>query len=91
MLGPQDAIGVVEAHCPQTVVRLQPATNRARIRADIGRIATGGGTDILPRSPRRTSSWRGGPLASSTRSSSPTAPLRGTGSPTSPAPCAPKA
>lgn len=49
MLGPQDAIGVVAFDTQaQTVVRLQPATNRARIRADIGRIAAGGGTDILP-------------------------------------------
>ena len=92
MLGPQDAIGVVAFDTqPQTVVRLQPATNRARIRADIGRIATGGGTDILPALTEAYIELAGGPRASSTRSSSPTAPLRGTGSPTSPAPCAPKA
>ncbi|MFT4704700.1 MAG: Ca-activated chloride channel family protein [Bradymonadia bacterium] len=49
ILGPQDAIGVIAFDTQaQTVVRLQPATNRARIRSDIGRIAVGGGTDILP-------------------------------------------
>lgn len=49
MLGPQDSIGVIAFDTvPETVVRLQQATNRARIRADIGRIGTGGGTDILP-------------------------------------------
>lgn len=49
MLGPQDSIGVIAFDTvPQTVVRLQQASNRARIRSDIGRIAPGGGTDILP-------------------------------------------
>lgn len=49
MLGPQDSIGVIAFDtAPTTVVRLQQASNRARIRADIGRIASGGGTDILP-------------------------------------------
>lgn len=49
MLGPQDSIGVIAFDTvPQTVVRLQQATNRARIRSDIGRIGAGGGTDILP-------------------------------------------
>ena len=49
MLGPQDSIGVIAFDTvPDTVVRLQQASNRARIRADIGRISSGGGTDILP-------------------------------------------
>lgn len=49
MLGPQDSIGVIAFDTvPDTVVRLQQASNRARIRSDIGRIAAGGGTDILP-------------------------------------------
>ena len=49
MLGPQDSIGVIAFDTvPNTVVRLQQASNRARIRADIGRINSGGGTDILP-------------------------------------------
>ncbi len=49
MLGPQDSIGVIAFDTvPNTVVRLQQASNRARIRSDIGRIAPGGGTDILP-------------------------------------------
>ncbi|MCB9532328.1 MAG: VWA domain-containing protein [Myxococcales bacterium] len=49
MLGPQDSIGVIAFDTePETVVRLQQAGNRARIRSDIGRIGTGGGTDILP-------------------------------------------
>lgn len=49
MLGPQDSIGVIAFDTvPNTVVRLQSASNRARIRSDIGRIAPGGGTDIFP-------------------------------------------
>jgi Ca-activated chloride channel family protein len=49
MLGAQDYIGVVAFDdAAETVVRLQPASNKSRIRADIGRIGTGGGTNILP-------------------------------------------
>ncbi len=49
MMGPQDFVGVVAFDTEaQTVVRLQPASNRSRIRSDIGRIAPGGGTDIFP-------------------------------------------
>jgi len=48
-LGPQDYVGVVAFDdIPQTVVRLQSASNRSRIRSDIGRIGAGGGTDIFP-------------------------------------------
>lgn len=49
MLGPQDSIGVVAFDTvAQVVVRMQSATNRSRIRSEIGRIGVGGGTDILP-------------------------------------------
>ena len=49
MLGPQDYVGVLAFDTVvDTVVRMQPATNRARIRSDIGRIGPGGGTDIFP-------------------------------------------
>lgn len=49
LLGPQDQVSVIAFDDrPDTVVRMQSASNRARIRADIGRIAPGGGTDILP-------------------------------------------
>lgn len=49
MLGPQDSVGVVAFDdYAETVVRIQSASNRSRIRSDIGRIGTGGGTNILP-------------------------------------------
>lgn len=49
ILGPQDSVGVIAFDdVPQTVVRLQNASNRSRIRTDIGRIASGGGTNIFP-------------------------------------------
>jgi len=48
MLAPQDSIGVLTFdHATYHTVRLQPATNRGRIRDDIGRISLGGGTDIF--------------------------------------------
>lgn len=49
LLGPQDRVGVIAFDVsPQTVVRLQSASNRVRINNDIGRVRPGGGTDILP-------------------------------------------
>jgi Ca-activated chloride channel homolog len=49
LLGPQDRVGVLAFDTrPQTIVRLQSASNRLRINTDIGRITPGGGTDILP-------------------------------------------
>ncbi len=49
LLGPQDSVGVIAFDDrPETVVRMQSASNRSRIRADIGRIGSGGGTDIFP-------------------------------------------
>ena len=49
LMGPQDLIGVIAFDdAPQTVVRMQSASNRSRIRADIGRIGPGGGTNIYP-------------------------------------------
>jgi Ca-activated chloride channel homolog len=49
LMQPEDLIAVVAFDSqPHTVVRLQPASNRQRILADIGGIRTGGGTNILP-------------------------------------------
>jgi Mg-chelatase subunit ChlD len=49
LLGPQDSVGVVAFDdVAQTVVPLQSATHRNRIRTDVGRIAPGGGTNVLP-------------------------------------------
>jgi Ca-activated chloride channel homolog len=49
LMKPDDLIAVVAFDSqPHTVVRMQPASNRQRILADIGGIRTGGGTNILP-------------------------------------------
>lgn len=49
MLAPQDFVGVIAFDdAPQTIVRMQSASNRSRIRSDIGRIGPGGGTNIFP-------------------------------------------
>jgi Ca-activated chloride channel homolog len=49
MLAPQDLITVVVFDSQaQTVVRLQPASNRQRILGDIAQIRASGGTNILP-------------------------------------------
>jgi Ca-activated chloride channel family protein len=49
LLGPQDSVGVIAFDdVPDVVVRVQNASNRSRIRSDIGRIGSGGGTNIFP-------------------------------------------
>jgi uncharacterized membrane protein len=49
LLGPQDQVGVIAFDdTPTTVVPLQSAANRTRIRDLIARIGVGGGTDIYP-------------------------------------------
>jgi Mg-chelatase subunit ChlD len=49
LLGPDDLIGVIAFDSlPTSVVRLQRAANRARIKNDIQRLVAGGGTNILP-------------------------------------------
>ncbi|MBI4511364.1 MAG: VWA domain-containing protein [Deltaproteobacteria bacterium] len=49
VLDPQDLISVVAFdNQPTAIVRLQKASNRMRIAADIARLQPGGGTNILP-------------------------------------------
>jgi uncharacterized membrane protein len=48
-LDPTDEIGVIAFDSrPHALVRLQPASNRIRIAADIRRLTAGGGTNALP-------------------------------------------
>lgn len=48
-LAPDDRIGVIVFDsAPVRAVKMQPARNRARIKADISRIQPGGGTEIFP-------------------------------------------
>ena len=48
-LDPSDEIGVIAFDSrPHVMVRLQPASNRIRIAADIRRLTSGGGTNALP-------------------------------------------
>lgn len=48
-LDPSDEIGVIAFDSrPHVLVRLQPASNRIRISADIRRLTSGGGTNALP-------------------------------------------
>ena len=48
-LDPTDQIGVIAFDSrPHVMVRLQPASNRIRIAADIRRLTSGGGTNALP-------------------------------------------
>ncbi len=48
-LDPSDEIGVIAFDSrPHVMVRLQPASNRIRISADIRRLTSGGGTNALP-------------------------------------------
>ncbi len=48
-LEPTDQIGVIAFDSrPTVLVRLQPASARLRIRADIQRVRAGGGTNVLP-------------------------------------------
>jgi secreted protein with Ig-like and vWFA domain len=48
-LDPTDELGVIAFDSrPQVLVRLQPASNRIRIAADIRRLSAGGGTNALP-------------------------------------------
>jgi len=48
-LDPSDELGVIAFDSrPHTLVRLQPASNRIRIAADIRRLTSGGGTNALP-------------------------------------------
>jgi Ca-activated chloride channel homolog len=49
LLGPDDLLGVIAFDSlPTSIVRLQRAANRARIKNDIARLVAGGGTNILP-------------------------------------------
>lgn len=49
LLGPQDRVGVIAFDTEaREIVRLQRASNRVSIQRDIGRITTGGGTDLYP-------------------------------------------
>ncbi len=49
VLSPTDMVGVIAFdNQPSTIVRLQRASNRARISSDIGRLTASGGTNILP-------------------------------------------
>ena len=48
-LDPTDELGVIAFDSrPHVLVRLQPASNRIRISADIRRLSSGGGTNALP-------------------------------------------
>jgi len=48
-LDPSDELGVIAFDSrPHVMVRLQPASNRIRIAADIRRLSSGGGTNALP-------------------------------------------
>lgn len=48
-LDPSDELGVIAFDSrPHVLVRLQPASNRIRIAADIRRLTSGGGTNALP-------------------------------------------
>ena len=48
-LDPTDELGVIAFDSrPHVLVRLQPASNRIRIAADIRRLTSGGGTNALP-------------------------------------------
>ena len=48
-LDPTDELGVIAFDSrPHVLVRLQPASNRIRIAADIRRLSSGGGTNALP-------------------------------------------